>query len=304
VKYQVSASSVAIRGAGAVVAAATTVAGVGLMAWANLGLLGGFLLAFAVGAALLVGWAYGPTALSARRPWRFALSLAVKAVLFGELAIVVLAVAQASFGGPGIPGLLIWAALVVPVGLIYMLPVTIPVALLTTAVLRHAAHTSPARGGALVLAVSVLAVAVGAGLAFSPPLESSDITQPVRLTWTVENHSDRDAALGIWTGDVDQLASGHEASWGGTDIPAEACFVSSGHLQESSDWFVSLDLPENDNAEVDPRPSPLIVAAQAPGNSPSVRVVIARDGSVTAIPSSAAPSDGDLVVNLCTQALP
>jgi hypothetical protein len=294
----------ASRVAGAGVATATTAVAVGLTTWAHFAIPGPAFVVLPIAVALLLGWAYGPEAISTPHPWRFALGLAVMAVLFGELAFIVLGFGQAGAAGSSTLGLLASVALIVPFGFFYMLPVTVPVALFTTAVLRATGRATPPHAALLVGMVVIIVGVTGAGLLALPPLDYSTLTEPVTLTWTVENHSDRDFALGVWNGDVGQITSGQEASWGGFDVPAEACFVSTGHRPIQRDWFVSLDRPENDADLSGARPSPLLTAADAAGDSPSIRVVIAADGSYTAIPSAPAAAESDLVVNLCRQGHP
>jgi hypothetical protein len=303
--YQVSAGSqLTFRVAGATLAATTSAVGLGLMTWLRFGVgSAGMLGLIGIGVALLLGFVYAPEAVSTTKPWRFALGLALRAVLYGELALIAPTLVQAMVTGVGGPESLAWFALAVPFGFVLLLPVTVPVGALTTGTLRMAARMPRLRGALLVASIVVLAGAVGTTASLTPPPEDSNAGEPVVLRWTVENHSERDLELGIWNGDVEALAGVQEASWGGSTQFVASCFVSTGRSQVGRDWFLSLGPPVDESADLgDPRPVPLVVAAEVPGDAPRVRFVVAPSGTISVARSAEPPADTELVINLCKAA--
>jgi hypothetical protein len=135
----------------------------------------------------------------------------------------------------------------------------------------------------------------------APPADYTNVSQPVVLTWTVENHSSEYLELGIWEGDPIAVASAEEVSWGGSTQPIGPCFISTGQSQMARDWFLSFGPPVDDAEEADPRPKSLIAASDIPGDAPSVRFIVATDGTVSIIPRAEPPADTELVVNLCRE---
>lgn len=251
----------------------------------------------AIGVGVMLGLLSGPAAAVAVRPVRFALVVAVRAVVVGvTLSIGIVAVLGRASGQPGFDAMSLLGLLLIgiPVAMVLGLPVAAFVSATATAVLRLATRRPVV--GSLVIAT----IAVGALLG-APALGSSRFVLPVsvdqggavRLTVTVENHSAQSLVLGVWTTSGD--------STGGWTTGIEACFVTSESSDESAGWFVTLQPDTDDPDAWETIPDPLISAVEAPGARADVGVLVAADGTITVSPQRAPPSAQELTVDLCAE---
>lgn len=291
---------VLLRAAGALLGASLTALVLGVAGWFDLSwptMPQVDLATLAVGIGAGLGLVWGPAAARSAHPVQFALATAIRAVVIGlTLTLGVAAVIARLAGQPGVDAWIFLGGLLIgiPVAMVLALPVTAIVALTATALLRLGARRP--RVGALVIAV----VAVGA-LVGVPTLGSSRFGLPlsvgsgggVHLTVTIENHSSQSLTLGVWTSSGD--------STGGWSSGIAPCFVTTESSDEAAGWFVTVQPDTGDPSAWETIPDPLISAAEAPGSSPRVGVVVAADGTITASPQRTPPTAEELTVDLCTE---
>lgn len=260
--------------------------------WWNMGI--GPVALIGIGVGLAMGFISGPAAVTVPRPAAFALVVAVKAALLGFAVLWSMSLAGAAVqSSPGIGGTIVdavwFAAFGVPTALAFALPVTMPIAFLSTAVLRLWTR-SRAPGRAAIAAV-LATTAFSGGVAVAVPRPDLawglDEVAPVHVEWTVANHSPRFLELGIFDRDGDR-------SYGGSVAAIEPCFIATGRDPLGSDWFLTLE-PRPERGD----PVELVSEAEASGADVQVWIVVAADGTPRVELGRAAPSAEEQTVDLC-----
>ena len=252
----------------------------------------------AIGVGTVLGFLIGPTAAVTSRPVRFALVIAVRAVVvglilvIGGMAILARLSGQPGFDAWSLLGLLLFA---VPVAMVLGLPVTSLVSMTATTTLRLATRR-PVVGSLVIATISfgaLIGVPALGSSRFALPVSIDPAGGAVHLTITVENHSTQSLTLGVWTTSGD--------STGGWTTGIEPCFVTSDSSDESAGWFVTLQADTDDPGAWETIPDPLISAAEAPGARADVGVIVAADGTITVSLQRAPPSAQELTVDLCAE---
>lgn len=289
-----------LRLAGAVVGGALATLAAAVSHWldvywwqlgtAPLGLIG-------IGVGLLVGFVAALDAVMTRRPVVLAVVLAAKAALVG-LTVIWAATYSGAFGGGGsaddsFAGLLTFVAFGFPGALAYGLPVTTPIALIGVTVLRLWVRRP--RAGQLTIAAIVLVGALASVVAIVVPaprltFAEEDLLAPVRLEWTVANHSSEGLAVHI-------LTRTGEGSTSGSIAGAPPCFTTTGREGVGEGWFIGLGRSGRETTT----PPGVVSAADAPGANPRVWITIARDGTVTSEAGRGAPPPEALAVDHCME---
>lgn len=243
----------------------------------------------------VVGWRSVPGALEARRPWLYALRAALLATLLGTgiVLVLMLATTVGTASGAFDATALIFLPLTFVYGLVFGLPVTVPIALVGLAALR----ASSRRRGIPAL-VSATAIALSGVFLLSGPsslsLPSSIAAGPVRLEWTVANRSMEGLVLAVGDPGVGSIG------WWERGIAP--CFITTGSSDEAVDWVVGLRVDrrsEDQWEDEDPFADPLVSAADVPGADARVWIDVDADGRMTLIPGRPAPSGEALTVDLC-----
>lgn len=291
----------ALRVAGALLGGSLTAIVMGTAAWLGIALPTVppiDLSTVAIGVGTVLGFLIGPTAAVTSRPVRFALVIAVRAVVvglilvIGGMAILARLSGQPGFDALSLLGLLLFA---VPVAMVLGLPVASLVSMTATAILRLATRRSVV--GSLVIATISFGALIGVpalgSSRFALPVSIDPAGGAVHLTITVENHSTQSLTLGVWTTSGD--------STGGWTTGIEPCFVTSDSSDESAGWFVTLQADTDDPDAWETIPDPLISAAEAPGARADVGVIVAADGTTTVSPQRAPTSAQELTVDLCAE---
>ena len=273
---------------------ATVAAGVSFwldLYWWDLGF--GPIAPIGIGVGVVLGFISGPDAVATPRPAIYALAVAVKAALLGLAVLCALlpSVAGWSTGGAGGASLevVLFALFGVLPALALALPVTTPIAFLTTGALRLATRR-PAAGG-VAIAVILVSCAVSTGVALVVPRPDPTVAAvdfaPVHVEWTVANRSTRSLQLGVFDRDGDR-------SFGGLIAGIEPCYITTERDALGVDWFLTLEPHPGDATE-------LVGAEQAPGDDVRVWIDVAPDGEASVELDREAPSAEELTVDLCTQ---
>lgn len=240
----------------------------------------------------ILGFAVGQGAVATNRPARFVVLQASRAVVVVSTVCALAAFVDGSIGRTGELEVLAGYAFVSLFGFLLGLPLALPVAAISTALLRLGARR-PGLGVALVVAVvsSAGLVAVtrpNLGDAFDS-LPAGAPGAPNDLRWTVVNRSMNDLVLGIFTREPD--------GYGGSMMGVAACRITTGSEEAGPSWFVSLDREEPFETE----PIPLVEADGT--GARSVWLEVAADGKVTGSVGREQPAVEATLEDACGPAL-
>jgi hypothetical protein len=264
-------ASVLVGAGGAALGGSLTWAATALVPWLDGGPFGRVsigLTAIVVGS--MLGFVAGQGAIVTHRPASFVVLQACRAVLVVSTVWALAAFVDGSVSGTRELDVLAGYAFVLCFGFLLGMPLALPVAVISTGLLRLAARR-PALGVALMLAVVISAGAVATtrpdpGDAIHDLLAGAP-GAPSDLRWTVVNRSPSDLVLGIFTREPD--------GYGGSTMGVPGCRITTGSDGAGASWFVSLDRAEPFETEAIP-------VAEADGSGArSVWLEVAADGTVT-----------------------
>lgn len=218
----------------------------------------------------ILGFVVGHGAVATHRPTRFVVVQASRAVVVVSTVWALAAFLDGRIGGIGELEVLATYAFVLLFGFLLGMPLALPVAAISTVLLRLAARR-PGLGVAVLIAVvstagAVAAIGPNVGGAFDDLLAGVP-GAPDELRWTVVNRSTNDLVLGIFTREPD--------GYGGSTMGAAACRITTGSDEAGPSWFVSLGREE----PFDTEPIP-VVEADGPTVARSVWLEVAADGKV------------------------
>lgn len=267
-------SSVLVGLGGAALGGSLTWVAVTLVPWFEDGALGRLPIgptAIVVGS--ILGLAAGWGAVATDRPARFVLLQATRAVVVVTTAWALGVFLEGRAAGTEELRILASYALVLPFALLFGLPLAVPVAAMSTGLLRIAARL-PALGAILMVVV----VGTGCAVAVARPPVAQAIGQlvtdagptPNELRWTVVNRSTSDLVLGVWTREPD--------GYGGSLMGVPACRITTGADEVGESWFVSLDREE----PIDTEPVPVVEVTDASGPG-TVWLEVAANGTTTGV---------------------
>jgi hypothetical protein len=242
-----------------------------------------------------MGFAAAPTAVNTNRPVRFLLAVAVQAVLIGLAMFCAWLTMQSVLVGritvidvPAAISLLI----LIPVSMVVAFPVTLPISLVSVAVLRSFGKRPRVAGVALMSIIAAAGgVTVSADHRVRPIHEdrsSGDDRGPIRLQWTVANASRQNLVLSVWAPN-----DGGASGW---TKEVSACFISTGQSSESDRWFIALGR----GATLEHMPTALIGASDVPGAEPRVWIDVRPDGAFVVHQGREVPTGDELVTDLCS----
>lgn len=256
---------------GAALGGSLTLAATSLVPWFEGGSFGRVPIgATAIVVGSILGFTVGHGAVATDRPARFVVLQASRAVGVVSTVWALAAFVDGSIGRTGELEVLAGYAFVSFFGFLLGLPLALPVAAISTVLLRLAARR-PGLGVALVVAVVSSAGLVAVTRpnpddAFDSLLAGAP-GAPNDLRWTVVNHSTDDLVLGIFTREPD--------GYGGSMMGVAACRITTGSGEAGPSWFVSLDREEPFGTE----PIPVVEADDT--GARAVWLEVTADGKVT-----------------------